>query len=117
MSFPVFRESGAGTNPHQSSGNPVFMRVKTNPPPFTMRLCLTFVNRKTEICSVFGAFFQDFAQFHRFSSDFSVRRAPARDQKGAAAFSARLAAKAHSGRLREGLRAGSGGRSDLQSLS
>jgi hypothetical protein len=41
--------------------NPVFMRVKTNPPPFTMRLCPAFVNRKTAICSVFGLFFQDFS--------------------------------------------------------
>ena len=54
---------------HRSSGNPVFMRVKTNPPPFTMRLCPSFVNRKTDICSVFGLFFQDFSQFHRFSLD------------------------------------------------
>jgi hypothetical protein len=71
------------------------MRVKTNPPPFTMRLCLTFVNRKTEICSVFGAFFQDFAQFHRFSSDFSALFASAAGQKGAAAFSARSTAEVY----------------------
>src|ERR1700677_1913727 len=56
-------------NLHRSSGNPVFMRVKTNPPPFTMRLCPAFVNRKTDICSVFGLFFQDFYQFHGFSLD------------------------------------------------
>ncbi len=34
-----------------------------------MRLCPAFVNRKTDICSVFGLFFQDFPQFHGFSLD------------------------------------------------
>jgi hypothetical protein len=57
-----------------SSGNPVFMRVKTNPPPFTMRLCPAFVNRKTDICSVFSLFFQDFSQFPWFYAGFRKTR-------------------------------------------
>src|SRR5580693_3685144 len=59
---------------HRSSGNPVFMRVKTNPPPFTMRLCPAFVNRKTDICSVFSLFFQDFSQFPWFYAGFRKTR-------------------------------------------
>jgi hypothetical protein len=32
-----------------------------------MRLCPAFVNRKTEICSVFGLFLPHFAQFSGIS--------------------------------------------------
>jgi hypothetical protein len=45
---------------------------KTNPPPFTMRLCPAFVNGKTEICSVFVLFFQDLSQFPGFYGDFAI---------------------------------------------
>jgi hypothetical protein len=43
---------------------------ETNPPPFTMRLCAAFVNRKTVICSVFGAFFPYFSRFPWFLAEF-----------------------------------------------
>jgi hypothetical protein len=43
---------------------------ETNPPPFTMRLCAAFVNRKTVICSVFGAFFPYFSRFQWFLAEF-----------------------------------------------
>jgi hypothetical protein len=46
----------------------VFMRVKTNPQPFTMRLCLAFVNGKTDNCSVFPLFFLNFSQFCQFEA-------------------------------------------------
>src|ERR1700691_4540882 len=72
-------------NLHRSSGNPVFMRVRTNPPPFTMRLCPAFVNRKTDICSVFGLFLQDFSEFHGFSLD--LRPFPYKPNKGRRFFS------------------------------
>jgi hypothetical protein len=48
------------------------MRVKMNPPPFTMRLWPAFVNGKTRICSVFGLFFQDLSQFPWFFLDFRL---------------------------------------------
>jgi hypothetical protein len=35
-----------------------------------MRLCAAFVNRKTVICSVFGAFFPDFSRFPWFLAEF-----------------------------------------------
>jgi hypothetical protein len=35
-----------------------------------MRLCAAFVNRKTVICSVFGAFFPYFSRFQWFLAEF-----------------------------------------------
>jgi hypothetical protein len=35
-----------------------------------MRLCAAFVNRKTVICSVFGAFFPYFSRFPWFLAEF-----------------------------------------------
>jgi hypothetical protein len=45
---------------------------ETNPPPFTMRLCVAFVNRKTAICSVFGEFLPYFSRFTWLSPEFSA---------------------------------------------
>jgi hypothetical protein len=59
----------------------VFMRIKTNPQPFTMRLCLAFVNCKTENCAIFALFFLHFSYFvsSKPNSDrrFSQPRSPA----------------------------------------
>jgi hypothetical protein len=43
-----------------AAGKPVFMRVRENPPPFTLRLLKSFVNSKSPVSTGFLRFSQVF---------------------------------------------------------
>jgi hypothetical protein len=56
----------------RSAENPVFMRVRENPPPFTLRLFNGFVNSKRRVSTGFCGFPRVFWVFWVFFTRFGI---------------------------------------------
>jgi hypothetical protein len=69
------RISLAGTSQPQL-GSPVFMRVRENPPPFTLRLFEGFVNSKSRVSTGFLGFSSVFLGILPFLAQFPLKTRP-----------------------------------------